>query len=134
MCLDPRPSPQQVDACFAGDLTDDAVQGYLLTLQADPNWQVESASGGSCPLLMMRGKTKLATIGRNIEFGLALGANRHHQSCTNRKSANNNGDGRRSIFGERTGDPCRRQSRLIDAWIRIIKSGHDPPPAPPSGT
>ncbi len=47
MCLDPRPSPQQVDACFAGDLTDDAVQGYLLTLQADPNWQVESAPGSS---------------------------------------------------------------------------------------
>ncbi len=70
---------------------------------------------GSCPHLMKRGKTKLATIGRNIEFGLALGTNRYHQSCTNRKSANNNGDGRRSIFGERTGDSCRRQSRLIDA-------------------
>jgi len=70
---------------------------------------------GSCTHLMKRKKTRLATIGCNIEFGLALGANRHHQSCANRKSANNNGDGRRSIFGERTCDPCRRQSRLIDA-------------------
>ncbi len=40
MCLDPRPSPDQVDTCFAGDLTDDALRGYLLTLDADPNWQV----------------------------------------------------------------------------------------------
>jgi len=75
-------------------------------------------STGSCTHLVKREKTKLATIGRNIEFGLALGAHR--------KSANNNGDGRRSIFGERTCDPCRRQSRLIDAWIRIIKCVHDP--------
>jgi len=73
---------------------------------------------GSCTHLVKREKTKLATIGRNIEFGLALGAHR--------KSANNNGDGRRSIFGERTCDPCRRQSRLIDAWIHIIKCVHDP--------
>ncbi len=70
---------------------------------------------GSCPHLMKRKKTRLATIGCNIEFGLALGANRRHQSCANRKSANNNGDGRRSIFGERTCDPYRRQSGVIDA-------------------
>lgn len=40
MCLDPRPSPDQVDTCFAGNLTDDALRGYLLTLDADPNWRV----------------------------------------------------------------------------------------------
>ncbi len=45
MCLDPRPSPDQVDACFAGDLTDDALEGYLLTLDADPNWRVVATPG-----------------------------------------------------------------------------------------
>lgn len=41
--MDPRPSPQEVEACFASPLTDDVLWGYLRTLQADPNWQVISA-------------------------------------------------------------------------------------------
>ncbi len=45
MCLDPRPSPHEVDTCFAGDFTNDALQDYLLTLQADPNWRVIATPG-----------------------------------------------------------------------------------------
>lgn len=76
--------------------------------------------------MMKQKRTEVAPIGCNIEFGLALGAHRCQQSCANRKSANNNGGCRRPIFDERTCDPFRRQSRLIDAWTFIIKCVHEP--------
>lgn len=68
-----------------------------------------SLLNGSCTHLMKRGKTKLATIGRNIVMGVTLGADRRHQAYTNHTSANNTDGCGRRLFGERTGDLFRRQ-------------------------
>jgi len=43
--LDPRPSPAQVHACLATDLSDSAFHALLAVLTSDPNWRLRAIPG-----------------------------------------------------------------------------------------
>ena len=43
--LDPRPSPAQVQACLATDLSDGAFHALLAVLTSDPNWRLRAIPG-----------------------------------------------------------------------------------------
>ncbi len=43
--LDPRPSPAQVQACLATDLSDSAFHAFLAVLTSDPNWRLRAVPG-----------------------------------------------------------------------------------------
>jgi len=43
--LDPRPSPAQVQACLATDLSDCAFHALLAVLTSDPNWCLRAIPG-----------------------------------------------------------------------------------------
>ena len=42
MTLDPRPSPAQVQAWLATDLSDGALRALVAVLDTDPNWRLSS--------------------------------------------------------------------------------------------